>query len=95
MDEIKEIEERWDYPNADKLDWNNAKDDIGRLLSKIKEFDDAIAKAQEENPDEIHCTCVPLLKIRIKELEKELAKIKSDPSIGKIEIQDWPESPEY
>jgi hypothetical protein len=28
-------------------------------------------------------------------LEAQLAKIKSDPSIGKLEVQEWPESPDY
>ena len=55
----------------------------------------AITKAQEENPDEIHCSCVPLLKFRIKELESELAKIKADPGIGKLEVEEWPETPNY
>lgn len=32
---------------------------------------------------------------RIKELEDKLIKIKSDPSIGKLEVQEWPESPDY
>lgn len=32
---------------------------------------------------------------RVMKLENELAKIKSDPSIGKLEVQDWLETPDY
>ena len=59
-----------------------------RLEEGMKELEGAIRQAQEENPDEKHCTCVPLLKIRIKELESQLASIKADESICKFEIVD-------
>ncbi len=32
---------------------------------------------------------------RIKELEAELTKIKADPSIGKLIVEEWSESPDY
>jgi len=38
------IKERWDYPNADKLDWNNAKDDIDKLLSSLEVANKEIGK---------------------------------------------------
>ena len=31
---------------------------------------------------------------RIKELEAELSKIKADPSIGKLTVDEWPETPD-
>ncbi len=34
-------------------------------------------------------------KSRIKELENQLKAIKGDPSIGKLIVEDWPESPDY
>ena len=38
---------------------------------------------------------IPYLLTHIKELEARLSKIKSDTSIGKLEVQDWPETPDY
>ncbi len=32
---------------------------------------------------------------RIKELQDQLRAIKDDPSIGKLIVEDWPESPDY
>ncbi len=40
------------------------------LEGKLSELNNAITNAQEEHPDEVHCSCVPLLKVRIKELEE-------------------------
>jgi len=40
------------------------------------ELNNAIEGAQMENPHEVHCTCVSLLKMRIKELEEEVKKYK-------------------
>lgn len=34
-------------------------------------------------------------KERVRELEKELADIKADPSIVKLVVEDWPETPDY
>ncbi len=52
------------------------------IQERLKELNDAIKQAQEENPDEKHCTCVPLLKVRIKALETEL--IDRDTFLGYI-----------
>ena len=41
-EKIKEIRERWSYPNADKLDWNNAKDDIDSCLSHISTLEERV-----------------------------------------------------
>src|SRR3972149_747827 len=60
-----------------------SRDEFGYLLTQIKQllsekekeietYKDAIHAAQKENPDEVHCSCVPLLKARIKELETDL-----------------------
>jgi hypothetical protein len=35
------------------------------------------------------------LEERVRELETELAKIKADPSIGKLVVDEWPETPDY
>ena len=44
-----EIRNKWDYPNADELDWNDAKDDIDRLLIHIKELEDRIKKHKDHS----------------------------------------------
>ena len=41
------------------------------MVHEESELREAIANAQREHPDEVHCSCVPLLKMRIKELEEE------------------------
>jgi len=35
------------------------------------------------------------LEARLKRLQEELRLIKNDPSIGKLTVEDWPESPDY
>ncbi len=40
---IEEIEERWEMPNADDLDWNDAKDDIQRLIQGVKNLEADLA----------------------------------------------------
>jgi septal ring factor EnvC (AmiA/AmiB activator) len=52
-----------------------------------------ISHFREQHHDD--CKLVIELRERIKELEGTLAKIKSDPSIGKLEVEEWPESPDY
>jgi len=42
-------------------------------------YHDAIDNAQREHPDEMHCSCVPLLKMRIKELEDGIEKHRDVP----------------
>lgn len=60
---------------------------LEKAQGELSELKDAIQRAQENNPDEQHCTCVPLLKVKIKELEATLASIKADPSIGKLVVE--------
>jgi len=91
--DIKEIEEEWDYPNADELDWNKAKDAVDYLLSRIKELEERIELAEATRDDALGYA--KGYRIRAEELEAELAKIKSDPSIGKLEIEEWPKTPNY
>jgi collagenase-like PrtC family protease len=43
---------------------------------ELEELREAIERAQEENVDEVHCSCVPLLKARIGELEKEVRELR-------------------
>lgn len=38
MSKSEEIKEKWDYPDSDGLDWNDAKDDISILLAEIAEL---------------------------------------------------------
>lgn len=54
-EKIKEIEEEWDYPNADKLDWNKAKDTVDYLLSYIKKLKEAIQQEVEGDCDCSRC----------------------------------------
>jgi len=68
MSKEEEIRERWDYPNADSLDWNDAKGDIQSLLTlldqereKVKELE-----GQLKVSDEIR---IAEKKILIKEIE--------------------------
>jgi len=81
---IKEFEKKFTCGHR-KIDWDDSYgncvvctlkeyadkyDDQLGLELKVKELEDAINNAQKDNPDEIHCTCVPLLKTRIKELKE-------------------------
>ncbi len=50
---------------------------ITKEKERVKELEEAIQQAQEENPDEQHCTCVPLLKVKIKELEAEIQQLRA------------------
>jgi len=63
---VKEIEERWDYPNADKLDWNNAKDDIDSLLSRIKELQ------QDLDREITYKDALEQAEVKIRELEERI-----------------------
>ena len=45
---------------------------IRELEMQLSELRNAIDSAQEDNIDEVHCSCVPLLKAHIKELEEKL-----------------------
>lgn len=85
---IKEIEERWDYPNADKLDWNNAKDDIDSLLSECKRLEARVKEFEErqrwinevarpDHPDDERPWCSAYLDCmeRIKELEDGIEEV--------------------
>lgn len=49
--------------------------EIVSLQARIKEYQDDYKSIMEEvcegKDDRIHCTCVPALKLRIKELEEE------------------------
>ncbi len=89
---VKELEAKnqiylQDIRNEQKLN--------SEIQGRLNELEGAIQQAQEENPDEKHCTCVPLLKAKIKELEAQLASIKADPSIGKLEIvEGWSDEEE-
>jgi len=85
MDEkMREIEERWDYPNADKLDWNNAKDDVDSLISRIKRLGEQLRLAIEHDLQpyptayayEKVCEALHEKEARIKELEDGIEKHK-------------------
>jgi len=41
-----------------------------------KELQDAIKQAQQENPLEVHCTCVPLLKVALQKEKERADKLK-------------------
>ena len=75
--DIKEIEEWWARRPAELLKrpingyWEEVTD---WLIQRVRETEDAIDNAQREHPDEVHCSCVPLLKMRIKELEDGIKK---------------------
>ncbi len=45
---------------------------------KMSEINDAIKQYQEDNLDEKHCSCVPLLKAKIKCLESRLSNLKEE-----------------
>ena len=46
---------------------------IKREFARYKaEIEDATEGACADNPNEVHCTCVPLLKAKIKELKRKL-----------------------
>lgn len=44
---IDEIREKWDYPNADKLDWNEAKDTVDFLLSQYDKLKEKIKELKK------------------------------------------------
>ena len=44
IEKIEEIEAMWDYPNADNLDWNDAKDTVDFLLSRIRTLEEGIRR---------------------------------------------------
>jgi hypothetical protein len=71
--------------------------DIATLLSHIKELvrEKKLCEVcfQLLEPDGSCLTC--RMTERVKELKAILAKIKSDPNIGKLEVEDWSESPDY
>jgi len=91
MDErVKEIRERWDYPNADKLDWNEAKDTIDLLLfiCKMLEKECALRKTAvdrwvpcPDHRDKVREGCyvcgAERLEKRIKQLEEGIKKHKA------------------
>ena len=98
MGEIKEIEERLKHPMFLKepgkhLQSEQTRDDIKYLLSHIKELElDLTVNASMLARQ---CDLAKEAETKAKELENELAKIKSDSSIGKLEVNDWGESPDY
>ena len=51
---------------------------IKELEVQLSELRNAIDSAQEDNIDEVHCSCVPLLKVKIKELEEKLKILTYD-----------------
>jgi len=67
------------------LDWTINELALLTLLfdreKRIQEWENAIKSVQKDNPDEVHCTCVPLLKVRIKELEQKILEVKKDLSL--------------
>ena len=44
----EEISIKWDYPNADNLDWNDAKNDMDNLLSRIRELEEGIRQLKQD-----------------------------------------------
>ena len=95
--------EHYPYPQDD-LEWST--EQVRVLLAYIKELEVQLQVAEEdshwwEDWQKLNKHMEKKLNLlvdeekMIKKLEKELAKIKSDPSIGKLEVQDWPESPDY
>ena len=57
---------------------NKAEARIKELEMQLSELRNAIDSAREDNIDEVHCSCVPLLKAHIKELEKKLKILTYD-----------------
>jgi len=45
---LEEIENAWDYPNADELDWNDAKSNVDWLIQRVKSLEAEIAKGREQ-----------------------------------------------
>ena len=70
--------------DPDDLEWST--EEIQTLLSECESLEARIKEllAKQDWYETI-----------IKELEAELVEIKSDPNIGKLEVQDWPETPDY
>ena len=67
---IKEIE-KW----AMNIENKRTLKYVDYLLSEVKrlrELEDAVKNALRENPEEKHCSCVPLLKAEIKRLREGL-----------------------
>ncbi len=63
------------------------------IQGRLNDLEGAIQQAQEENPDEKHCTCVPLLKVRIKELVEAVERHKK-----RLDLEEngyWIERDEY
>lgn len=65
--------------------------DNAAMTERIAEYENAYKKimAEECAPDEVHCTCVPALKIRITKLEAMSARIADLESLL-IEFRDNP-----
>jgi hypothetical protein len=70
-------------------------DDRDLYLYEIGTKEEENKITQEEQGPYIADNRIDELKIKVKKLEAVIAKIKSDPSIGKLEVEDWPESPDY
>lgn len=84
MDEkVKEIREKWDYPNADNLDWNDARDDIDKLLFLLEEKERKIEDYKRMHADLIQWQKettheIVDLRARIKELTEGIEKHRWD-----------------
>jgi len=73
--------------------------EIKRLKANIKELEerqkwiDEVGRPFHPDDERPWCSAYLDCRIRIKELEAELSKIKADPSIGKLTVDEWPETP--
>jgi len=55
------------------------------------DIENAIKGAMDDNPDEKHCSCVPLFKVKIKQLEEKVKTLAGENEEMK-EVLDWLES---
>lgn len=56
----------------------NETQEANRLREQLAEYKDAWEAAMKDNSDEQHCTCVPALKLRIKELDEQVERLKAE-----------------
>jgi exonuclease VII small subunit len=52
-------------------------------------IENAIKGAMDDNPDEKHCSCVPLFKVKIKQLEEKVKTLEVENKRLDIIVKDW------